>query len=113
MRQPSTLMLAGALLMGIMNSVIVWAEGPGAGLTEAERAQRVRELTAEANRIREELRQLERRPEGMSRSATPRAEHESQPTRSMRESLESLPGVTPRQGQGGRDATISIRGSGK
>jgi iron complex outermembrane receptor protein len=108
------LLLAGMMLLGTAKPVIVSAEeGPTAGLTDAERAQRVRDLTAEANRIREELRQLPRRPEGMARSATPRSEHESQPTRTMRESLESLPGVTARQGPGGRDAAISIRGSGK
>ena len=35
-----------------------------------------------------------------------------QPTRSMKESLDSVPGVTVRQGQGARDGNLSIRGAG-
>ncbi len=54
----------------------------------------------------------QKRPEGVSISATPRTEHDSQPTRHMRESLESLPGVIVRQANGPRDFSISIRGSG-
>lgn len=50
--------------------------------------------------------------EGITLSATPRSEYESQPTRHMRESLESLPGVIVRQANGPRDFSISIRGSG-
>lgn len=53
-----------------------------------------------------------KRPEGVSFSATPRSETESQPTRHMREALESLPGVVVRQANGPRDFSISIRGSG-
>jgi len=53
-----------------------------------------------------------KRPEGISLSATPRSEHESQPTRHMREALESLPGIIVRQANGPRDFSISIRGSG-
>ena len=113
MKRRLTRRLAGALLTGAVHAGIVSAGEPAAGLADGERAQRVLELTAQADRIREELRRLERRPDGMSRSATPRAEHESQPTRTMRESLESLPGVTARQGSGGRDAAISVRGAGK
>ncbi len=55
---------------------------------------------------------VQKRPEGVSLSATPRTEHDSQPTRHMRESLESLPGVIVRQANGPRDFSISIRGSG-
>lgn len=55
---------------------------------------------------------LQKRPEGVTLSATPRSEYDSQPTRQMRESLESLPGVIVRQANGPRDFSISIRGSG-
>lgn len=55
---------------------------------------------------------VERRPEGITESSTTRSEHESQPTRHLRESLESLPGIVTRQGFGGREVNISIRGSG-
>ena len=57
-------------------------------------------------------RRLQKRPEGVTLSATPRSEQESQPTRTLRESLESLPGVITRQANGPRDFSISIRGSG-
>ena len=53
-----------------------------------------------------------KRPEGISMAATPRSETESQPTRNMRESLESVPGVLLRQRNGPRDYQVSIRGSG-
>ena len=55
---------------------------------------------------------LQRRPEGITFSATVPAETDSQPTRTMRESLESLPGVIVRQANGPRDFSMSIRGSG-
>ncbi|MBM4120997.1 MAG: TonB-dependent receptor [Nitrospira sp.] len=55
---------------------------------------------------------VQKHPEGISLSATPRSEYDSQPTRHMRESLESLPGVIVRQANGPRDFSISIRGSG-
>ncbi|MBI5854290.1 MAG: TonB-dependent receptor plug domain-containing protein, partial [Nitrospirae bacterium] len=57
-------------------------------------------------------RRVQKRPEGISFSATPRSETDSQPTRHMREALESLPGVVVRQANGPRDFSISIRGSG-
>lgn len=57
-------------------------------------------------------RHILRRPEGISLSATPRSETESQPARTMKESMESLPGVVLRQANGPRDFSISIRGSG-
>jgi iron complex outermembrane recepter protein len=55
---------------------------------------------------------VQRRPEGISLAATPQSETDSQPTRTMRESMESLPGVVLRQANGPRDFSISIRGSG-
>lgn len=53
-----------------------------------------------------------KRPSGISFSSTPQSETDSQPTRTMKESLESLPGVILRQANGPRDFSISIRGSG-
>jgi iron complex outermembrane receptor protein len=55
---------------------------------------------------------VQKRPEGITFSATPRSEYDSQPTRQMRESLESLPGVVLRQANGPRDFSIMIRGQG-
>ena len=55
---------------------------------------------------------FQKRPEGVSLSATVQAETDSQPTRTMKESLESLPGVVLRQANGPRDFSIAIRGSG-
>ncbi len=57
-------------------------------------------------------RRVQKRPEGVGIVATVPAETDSQPTRNMRESLESLPGVVVRQANGPRDFSISIRGSG-
>ncbi|MCA9419789.1 MAG: TonB-dependent receptor plug domain-containing protein, partial [Nitrospira sp.] len=53
-----------------------------------------------------------KRPEGLTMSSTPQSETDSQPTRTMKESMESLPGVVLRQANGPRDFSISIRGSG-
>jgi iron complex outermembrane receptor protein len=55
---------------------------------------------------------LQKRVEGVSFSATVPAETESQPTRTMKESLESLPGVVLRQANGPRDFSIMMRGQG-
>ncbi|MCC6141527.1 MAG: TonB-dependent receptor [Nitrospira sp.] len=55
---------------------------------------------------------LQKRPEGMSLSSTIQAETDSQPTRTMKESMESLPGVILRQANGPRDFSIAIRGQG-
>ncbi len=55
---------------------------------------------------------VSRRPAGITESSTMRSEHESQPTRHLRESLESIPGIVPRQEHGGREVNLSIRGSG-
>src|SRR5581483_11685305 len=57
-------------------------------------------------------RRVQKRPEGVSQSATVPTEYDSQPTRTMRESLESLPGIVLRQANGPRDFSIAIRGSG-
>ncbi|HET7910313.1 MAG TPA: TonB-dependent receptor plug domain-containing protein, partial [Nitrospira sp.] len=55
---------------------------------------------------------LQKRPEGISLSATVATETESQPTRTMQESLQSLPGIALRQANGPRDFSIMIRGQG-
>jgi len=55
---------------------------------------------------------LQKRPEGLSLSSTVQAETDSQPTRTMKESMESLPGVIMRQANGPRDFSIAIRGQG-
>jgi len=55
---------------------------------------------------------VQRRAEGITLSVTEQSETESQPTRTMKEALESLPGVVLRQANGPRDFSISIRGSG-
>lgn len=55
---------------------------------------------------------FQKRPEGVSLSATLPAETDSQPTRTMRESMESLPGVVLRQANGPRDFSMMIRGQG-
>lgn len=55
---------------------------------------------------------LQKRPEGVSLSATLPSETESQPTRTMKESMESLPGVVLRQANGPRDFSMMIRGQG-
>ena len=55
---------------------------------------------------------VQRRAEGISLSATESSETEAQPTRTMKESMESLPGVVLRQANGPRDFSIMIRGQG-
>ncbi|HQY56400.1 MAG: TonB-dependent receptor [Nitrospira sp.] len=55
---------------------------------------------------------VQRRPEGLSVSSTEQSETESQPTRTMKESMESLPGVVLRQANGPRDFSMMIRGQG-
>src|SRR6185503_18930374 len=55
---------------------------------------------------------LQKRPEGVSLSATIPAETDAQPTRTMKESMESLPGIVLRQANGPRDFSIMIRGQG-
>lgn len=88
-----------------------WAEEKPAAMSESERRARIAELQRERARIERELRQLRAQPEGTARSTVPRSELSDQPTRSMKESLESVPGVSARQGANGRDVQFSIRGS--
>lgn len=55
---------------------------------------------------------VQKHPEGLTFSSTPRTETDSQPTRTMKESMESMPGVILRSSNGPRDFGVSIRGSG-
>jgi iron complex outermembrane recepter protein len=80
-------------------------------LSESEREARIEELQRTRLKVEQELRQLHGQPEGVSRSSVPRSELSDQPTRSIKESLESVPGVVVHQGQSGRDVQLSIRGS--
>ena len=53
-----------------------------------------------------------KRPEGITLQSTDRSATDSRPTLSMKESLDSLPGVVLRQANGPRDFSVNIRGSG-
>lgn len=113
-----TVLYAGVVLLTMVWSVGEWprfgyAETQATGMTPSERRQLERELRREVTRIQEELRALNREPTGVTKSEVPRSELSDQPTRHLRESLESVPGVSARQGQGGRDVNLSIRGSGR
>ncbi len=79
--------------------------------SDAKREARIRELQREQARIEQELLDLRKRPEGVARSTAPRSDLTEQPTRNMKESLESLPGVSARQGPSARDVQLSIRGA--
>lgn len=94
-----------------MMAVPVWAEEKQDVVSDAERTARIQELRLERANVESELRRLQSQPEGTARSTVPRSEFSDQPTRSMKESLESLPGVSARQGSSGRDVQFSIRGS--
>lgn len=72
---------------------------------EEEEVETLEEMSIVSTRIL-------KRPEGLTMSSTPQSETDSQPTRTMKESMESLPGVVLRQANGPRDFSISIRGSG-
>lgn len=56
---------------------------------------------------------VSRRPAGIAESSTTRSEHELQPTRHLRESLESLPGIVTRQGFGGVKSTSRSEARGR
>lgn len=106
-------MMRVAMAFGLLSTVAipVWAEERQDMKNEKERTARIQELQRERARVEGELRRLQSQPEGMARSIVPRSEFSDQPTRSMKESLESLPGVSTRQGSSGRDVQFSIRGS--
>ena len=95
----------------IIAALPVWAREKQEVMTEQERTTRIQELQREQARVESELRRLRSQPEGTARSTIQRSEFSDQPTRSLKESLESVPGVSARQGSSGRDIPLSIRGS--
>ena len=104
---------AGIVAAACMAAGCLWAaEGPG-GASDSARSQRIEELERQRDRLQRELRQLKQQPDGVSRSSVPRSELSEQPTRTLKESLESVPGVAVSPGPGGRAVDLSIRGSGK
>ena len=100
-------------MFGLLSIVAmpVWAEENQGVMDEQERTARIQTLQRERANIESELRRLRSHPEGTARATVPRSEFSDQPTRNLKESLESLPGVSAQQGSSGRDAQISIRGS--
>ncbi len=106
-------MVRAAMVLSLLGLVAlpVYAEEKQNVMSEKGRSERIQELQRERAHIESELRQLRSQPEGTARSTVPRSEFSDQPTRSMKESLESVPGVSTRQGSSGRDAQLSIRGS--
>ena len=102
-----------AIVFGFFGIVAmpVWAEEKQGVMNEQERTARIQTLQRERANIEGELRRLQSQPEGTARSTVPRSEFSDQPTRSLKESLESVPGVSAQQGSSGRDAQLSIRGS--
>ena len=107
------LVCAGILAAWWMSAGCVWAGDGQAGGSESERAQRIEALQKERNRIQRELNQLKQQPDGVSRSSVPRTELSDQPTRTLKESMESGPGVAVSPGAGGRAVDLTIRGAGK
>jgi outer membrane receptor for ferrienterochelin and colicin len=102
-----------AMVFGFFGIVAmpVWAEEKQGVMNEQERTARIQTLQRERANIEGELRQLQSQPEGTARSTVPRSEFSDQPTRSLKESLESVPGVSTGQDSSGRDVPLSIRGS--
>jgi outer membrane receptor for Fe3+-dicitrate len=100
-------------MFGLLSIVAmpVWAEEKQGVMNEQERTARIQTLQRERANIEGELRWLQSQPEGTARSTVPRSEFSDQPTRSLKESLESVPGVSAQQGSSERDAQFSIRGS--
>lgn len=110
MRMPS-IQMPGVIVVLLVLAAPGWASDKPAVFSESERAARIQELQRDRTKVEQELRQLRSQPEGVARSTAPRSELSDQPTRSMKESLESLPGVSAGQGSIGRDISLSIRGA--
>jgi len=89
------------------------ADSRSATVGKIGRAERVEDLKRQRDRIQQELSQLHRQPEGVGATTVPRSKVREQPTRTLRESLESVPGTTVRQGANSRDLNLSIRGAGR
>ncbi|NOS81680.1 MAG: Plug domain-containing protein [Nitrospira sp. CG24C] len=106
-------MVRAAIVFGLLGMAAppVWSEEKQVMMNEQERTARIKELQRERTKVEDELRRLRLQPEGTARSTVPRSEFSNQPTRSMKESLESVPGVSARPGSSGRDMQFSIRGS--
>jgi len=95
----------------IISAMPTWAGKKPDALSEQEQTARIQELQRDRVKVEGELRQIRSQLEGTARSTVPRSDFSDQPTRSMKESLESVPGVSVRQGSSGRDISLSIRGS--
>lgn len=113
MSEQGSKMVRVAMVFGFLSMVAmpVRAEEKQDVLSENERTARIQELQRERTKIERELRRFRSQPEGTAWSTVPRSEFSDQSTRSMKESLESVPGVSGRQGSNGRDVQLSIRGS--
>ena len=107
------LVCAGILAAWWIAAGCVWAGDGQAVGSDSARAQRIVELQNQRDRIQRELNQLNRQPEGLSQSTVPRSELSDQPTRTLKESMESVPGVASSPGAEGRSVDLSIRGAGK
>jgi outer membrane receptor for Fe3+-dicitrate len=105
-------LVQASVMFGLLGMVAmpVLAEENLDVVSDKVRTARIQELQRERARVEGELGQFRSQPEGTARSTAPRSELSDQPTKSMKESLESLPGVSARQGSGGRDISLSIRG---
>ena len=109
-------------LKGILQELEDFQKGRESQLPPAERPKVVTEKVApqeseampeyELSDVSIVSKRFQKRPEGLSLSATIPAETSSQPTRTMKESMESLPGVIMRQANGPRDFSMTIRGQG-
>lgn len=106
-------LVRAAMMLVLLGTVVVpgWAEEKQGVMNEQERTARIQKLQGERARVESELRRLQLQSEGVSRSTIPRSEFSDQPTRTIKESLESVPGVSMQQGSSGRDGQFSIRGS--
>ena len=97
-----SLLLVGLMwvLSGVESLALASTSSPESGkaMTTEERRQRERELRREVKRIQDELHALNREPTGVTKSVVPRSELTDQPTRTLRESMESTPSVAARRG---------------
>jgi iron complex outermembrane receptor protein len=113
MSKQGLMVARSAVVFILLGTVVVpvWAEEKQDAMREKDRTVRIQELQRERANIESELRRLQSQPEGTARSTVPRPELSDQPTRSLKESLESVPGVSAQPGSSGRDMQFSIRGS--